>query len=155
MFFLERSFWLLMIMFSYPRSPREIRDLARVHPEIGLEHSRLRRSMFWWRSIPWFIMGAGFLSSATPSFRDYLRPQDMNPFVLAFIGSLVVTRVAAVYWVFHGGAEKLARHQLVSVFYLKGGSALSSDEIKTLLVGGVVMVVAAFLLLFTGPFSTN
>lgn len=148
MSFLETSFWLLMIMLSFPRSPREIRDLAREHPEFGLEHSYLRRSMFWWRSLPWFFMGAGILSGATPGLRDYLRPQDLNPFVLAFLGSLVVTRVVASYWVFHGGAEKLARHRLVAVFYLNGGNALSADQIKALLVGGACMVVIAFVFLF-------
>lgn len=148
MSFLEKSFWLLMILFSYPRTPREIRNLAREQPEFGMEHSDLRRSLFLWKSLPWAIMGAGILSGAVPDLLHYFRPQDANPFVLAFLGSLLLTWAVALYWVFHGGAEKLARHQLVSVSPIGGGRPFSADQIKTWLVGGVFFVFMALVYLF-------
>ena len=148
--FFERYFWVLVILFALfsSRGPREIRDRAREDPELGREHNRLWRNMFLWKSMPWAIMGVGILSGSVPDLLHYFRPQDMNPFVLAFLGSLLLTWTVALYWAFHGGAEKIARHQLVSVYYIGGGRPFSADQIKTWLVGGAFFIVMALVYMF-------
>jgi hypothetical protein len=58
--------------------------------------------------LPWAIMGAGQLLGYTPVVWYYFRPQDLNPFVLAFITLVFVEICIFAWWVlFAGGAEKV------------------------------------------------
>jgi hypothetical protein len=58
-------------------------------------------------------MGSGVLLGSTPSIWHYFRPQDGNPFVLAFIGSIFILSVISAGWVMFGdGVSKIVEFQL-------------------------------------------
>jgi len=57
--------------------------------------------------LPWAVMGAGQLLGYT-TLRHYFRPQDLNPFVLAFLAVVFAEICVFAWWVlFAGGAEKI------------------------------------------------
>ncbi len=80
-------------------------------PSLAEGYRSLINGMVKYGSIPFVIMGLGALSGGAPSIRDYFRPQDMNPYVLAFFGSVVLLWILCTWWLFaRGGAETMARH---------------------------------------------
>jgi hypothetical protein len=59
-------------------------------------------------NLPWVIMGLGQISGYTPMVWYYFRPQDGNPFVIAWLAVVLIMTCAYSWWVlFAGGAQKV------------------------------------------------
>jgi len=79
------------------------------------EHARGYAQLFWGYSVavnvPWVVMGVGSTVGEVPTVWHYFRPQDGNPWVLAFWGGLLLLWLLGTYWLFLArGAEMLAQH---------------------------------------------
>lgn len=80
-------------------------------PEEREWYADFKRRLVLVGSIPWLVMGAGSTLGGVPNMLYYFRPQDRNPWVLAWFGSMFAIWVAVSYWIFlRGGAESLAAH---------------------------------------------
>ncbi|MDR2220466.1 MAG: hypothetical protein LBE24_07810 [Methylobacillus sp.] len=103
-------FWLAvlaLLAFQYVQARRALSaqeaEDAQAH-EVGF----FQKLYIIWFGLPFVIMGAGKLTGYTPIVWHYFRPQDLNPFVLAFHIVLLVEICALTWWVFcAGGAEKI------------------------------------------------
>jgi hypothetical protein len=94
-------------------------------------------------TLPWIVMGLGQVTGGTATVWDYFRPQDMNPFVLAFVGSVVALSLAMVYWIFFmGGAQKAAELKLMQTYGISGQAPLSQRQVKLFAALGPVVVIA-------------
>ena len=58
--------------------------------------------------IPWVVMGWGHLAGNVPTLGHYFRPQDANPYVIAWLGSIFLLSILYALWVFLAdGARKM------------------------------------------------
>ena len=81
------------------------------NPGLKEGYQSLTRGLIIWGNIPWLVMGAGVVFGGVPTFFQYLRPQDLDPFVLAFWGSVTLIQILALQWIFfRDGAEMLTQH---------------------------------------------
>ncbi len=110
----SKWFWLVIIaatcliagIFRF-KSQRHIRD----NPELADGYAKIFRGIVIWGNIPWIVMGLGIIVGGVPSVRNYFRPRDGNPFVLAHFVSVFLIWTLGTYWLFfRGGAEMLVKH---------------------------------------------
>ena len=86
-------------------------------PSLREGYDVLFRGYFFWMIVPWVVMGVGCTFGSVPSVWHYFRPQDGNPYVLAWFASVFVVWVLGTVWLFfRGGAETLARYPGALVF---------------------------------------
>jgi hypothetical protein len=82
-------------------------------------------------ALPWALMGIGQLSGATPTIWYYFRPQDLNPFVLAWFACIFAVTIAYAVWVlFMDGASKVRQFGLMSAFGMPTNKPMSERLIK-------------------------
>ncbi len=82
-------------------------------------------------NVPWVVMGLGQLSGYTPTVWHYFRPQDGNPFVVAWLTVVLLTTCAYAWWVlFAGGAQKVRDLNLMAVVGQHGPKPPSLFSIK-------------------------
>ena len=119
------------------RSKKYIRE----NPELEEGYSALIRGFLVWGNIPWLVMGLGMTIGNIPSTYHYFRPQDGNPYVQAFFGSILLIWLMGTYWLFFkNGAETLIKYpgffrtKLESPWMIKAYWILC-------LVGGIIGVV--------------
>jgi hypothetical protein len=81
------------------------------HPELAAGYATLTRGFLAWGNLPWIVMAVGSTIGGVPRIWHYFRPQNGNPYVLAFFASTIVIWILGFYWVFlRGGAEMLVKH---------------------------------------------
>jgi hypothetical protein len=107
-------FWLVAIavnMLNICIYSSRLKKYINEDPSLADGYSRLLKGYALWSSLPWIVMGAGILTGNASSFFDYLRPREMNSFVLLFYCSILFIVLAGNVWIFLlGGAEFLGRH---------------------------------------------
>jgi len=131
---LNRLFWLLCLVcigFYYFAARREI---ARLTPRDEPRRATANRYIARFSlavAVPWLVMGWAQLVGAVPSIWYYFRPQERNPYVLAWLGSLFALAVAYAYWVFLcDGARKLRELHLLRAVGLGFADRLPDGVIK-------------------------
>lgn len=94
-------------------------------------------------NVPWLVMGWGVLFGGVPSVFSYFRPQDHNPYVTYWYGSLLLLAVVGALWVLLGnGARRIRELQQLGVFGARQkNSATSEWAIKLLAALGPVFVL--------------
>lgn len=87
-----------------------MRKLVAEHPEREPGYRILVRGLLL-LNIPFLVMGVGFLVGKVPTILHFFRPQDANPYVLAFYGSNFLLWLFLAHWVFcRGGADMIVKH---------------------------------------------
>jgi hypothetical protein len=108
--FVGQYFWLLALAaigYEHVAARRSLAAREDLDADAAAELNEYLRNFTLVTSIPWLIMGAGQIVGSTPSVWYYFRPQDRNPFVLAWHGSIFLESVLYAYWVLlAGGAKK-------------------------------------------------
>ncbi len=148
--FISDYFWLIALGFSAFNYVKAKRDLSAQPPTVSgtNENAEVYLSRFAIASAsPWLVMAAGQISGATPSVWYYFRPQDGNPFVLAWLGVIFILSTAFAWWVlFAGGARTVREFNLMAVVG-QPNSGKSERAIKLTAAVGVlifpVWVIAA------------
>lgn len=142
----SRYFWLFALgttAVNYPimRSRLSRLDLDSQERDT---YELLLRNYFTWSNLPWIVMAAGSIVGHVPSVWHYFRPQDNNPWVLAWFASIFLLWFLCSYWLFlRGGAELLARRP--QVFNLAATSpALVKVYWLVCLGGGVLGMVLMY-----------
>jgi hypothetical protein len=94
-------------------------------------------------NVPWLVMAWGVLFGGVPSVFNYFRPQDHNPYVTYWYGSLFLLTVVGALWVLLGsGARRMRELQQMGVFGARQkNSATPEWAIKLLAVLGPVFVL--------------
>lgn len=85
------------------------RRVAGENPELADGCRTMAKGFMIWLNIPFAVTGFGCLTGHVPSVLHFFRPQDGNPYVLAFYAATVLLWVLVFHWLFlRGGAELLA-----------------------------------------------
>ena len=100
-------------------------------------------------AIPWVLMGSGHLSGATPTIWYYFRPQDGNPFVLAWLATCFLLSAAYAWWVMAAnGATKVRDFNLGALVGLRS-SVKSERGIKFFALSGPVFFLITVVLVIS------
>ncbi len=147
-----KYFWVIAIIgtcanafFYRHRSQEYIKD----NPELAEGYSSLFKGYLIWMNIPWVVMGIGSTIGGVPSILHYFNPQDGNPYVLAWFGSIFLLWTLGFYWIFFkGGAETLVKYPGAVQFHspmTKNKNLTNPTHIKLFwcvcLLGGIFGVV--------------
>lgn len=111
---MTRYFWAVAIVVTgihaariKARSTQHIRQ----NPELAHGYATLIRGYLISMNIPWVVMGIGCMIGGVPTVMHYFRPQDGDPYVLAWFASMLLLSIAGTYWLLLGdGAEMLVKH---------------------------------------------
>jgi hypothetical protein len=99
------------------------------NPDSGVEGlseaDRLRRrrllGWFWALSaVPWLVVGYGQLFGGVRNIWAYFRPRDLDPYVWAFYGSILVVYLVAAHWLLFRGGARIAAELRLMQFYGPG-----------------------------------
>jgi hypothetical protein len=127
-------FWLIALViggFNYLATTRKIESSSTDDPRTTPEARSLRLWFAIVSEVPWVVMGWGELAGGVPNVWSYFRPQDGNPYVLAWYGVVFCITLGFVYWVFVcGGAEKSVELQLFSLKSTRGNITLTPGRVK-------------------------
>src|SRR5437899_12760233 len=96
-----RYFWLICLAISayqYYAARRRVDAEEHLSEFVRIQRTGYLQLLIGASTLPWIVMGLGQLTGSTSTVWDYFRPQDMNPFVLAFVGSVFALSVAMLYW---------------------------------------------------------
>jgi hypothetical protein len=86
-------------------------------------------------------MGVGQLTGSTPTVWHYFRPQDGNPFVLAFFAAAFAYSCVFAGWVFlAGGAQKTVEFNLMAAFGRHGGKPPSEIKVQVFAALGLLVL---------------
>lgn len=112
--FLSRYFWLIAILASfinYISFKNKSKRYIDKNPELEEGYKKILKHYFLWQNIPWVIMGIGMIFGKIPYIWSFFRPQDGNPFVLAWYISGILLWMLGSYWIFfNNGAETLVKY---------------------------------------------
>lgn len=104
-------FWMLCLAiggFQYFAGLRSLSSKDPADPRRSAEAVALRRWFAVLSELPWVVMGVGIVVGAVPNIWYYFRPQDRDPFVLAWFVTVFMLAFYLAYWVFfRAGAQKL------------------------------------------------
>ena len=138
-------FWALCILFclfNYRRASGEARVRFAGDPMRAAAAERLLRLFATFNTLPWLVMGAGMLLGGVPGVWTYFRPQDGNPFVLAWLAAIFLTSLAFAVFVFaFDGAAKMVECGVTSMFGGSGQAPRSSRTIKLMAAFGPFFIV--------------
>ncbi len=151
--FISRHFWLIAIVVSI------INYLAMnawMDDEDRAVDSPLRRRYQAWMwglsCVPWLVVGAGTLAGEVPSVWALFRPQDGNPFVLAFYAAGVLCYLFIAWWVFfQDGARIAAELRLFKFQTPRRRGAMNEFWIKAFTVAGLPFIAFVFWMLSRAP----
>ena len=111
---ITKHFWLLCIVVMCVNAlvfKIRSRKFIRENPDLEQGYSTLIRGFLVWGNIPWLVMGIGTSIGNIDSIYYYFRPQDGNPYVQAFFGSVFLIWLLGTFWLFfRDGAEMLIKH---------------------------------------------
>lgn len=143
--FLARYFWIAGIVTAFINITI-FRFRAKKHfeqePQLKDEYTKLLNRYLFWLSLPWVVMGIGIVFGGVPTLFHYFRPQDGNPFVLAWFATIFLIWVLGTYWLFFkNGAETLQTYHILTKSSLMARSPLLMKIYWLLcLVGGIIGV---------------
>ena len=136
-----KYFWVLAIacnVVNFFIFKARFKQYVQQRPELVDGYKKYFLGFLFWSSLPWIVMGVGIVIGGVPNVFSYFHPQDSNPFIRAWFGSLILMWLLGFYWLFaRRGAEFLMshpglfNHSLDSVTKIKGFYCLT-------LVGGAV-----------------
>src|SRR5262249_10162598 len=102
--YLSRGWWAMWILFILVGCVTGLilghfarRELRR-RPELFPGYRPMMLFHFFWLNVPWLVMGFGNVLGRVSIF-DYARPQDGNPWVLAFWGTLLLLHLLLGWWI--------------------------------------------------------
>lgn len=130
----DHWFWLLCLAPMLYLACRGESDYA----PAGVDY--LRRAVYQRRAtliatLPFFVMGAGEILGGVPAASSYLRPQDGNPWVLAWYATLLALTLLYIGWVFlAGGARTVSDYMLIGPIGRPGRPRITEREVKALAV---------------------
>jgi hypothetical protein len=137
---IEQYVWVILVvgmLIGIPIHWRGVRPHIEAHPELLAGYRRLIYWRTFWLSLPWLVMGLGFIVGGVPSLAHFLRPMIGGPFVWAFWGVWFTEFLLLGYWsIWCGGAEALIAHPGVM-----GDGTDSVQRMKWFLGGLVVFCV--------------
>ena len=86
-------------------------EYVQQRPELAEGYKRYFLGFLLWASLPWIAMGVGIVFGGVPNVFSYFHPQDPNPFIRAWFGSIILMWLLGFYWLFaRHGAEFLVEH---------------------------------------------
>ncbi len=137
-----RYFWLVCIVITFFNYRQALGSTpaggARIDPLRGVY---LRRVALF-SVLPWIVMGAGVLFGGVKDVWAYFRPQDGDPWVLAWFATLLVLAIANAAWVFFAdGARKVRQYGLFAMGRRPGGQPMPEPLIKALAALGPVWIL--------------
>jgi hypothetical protein len=142
-----RYFWLLCLgitAFNYVAGVRAIATKESTDPRASADAIVLRRCFALATALPWIVMGWGILIGGVPNIWYYFRPQDRNPYVLTWFGTVFLLSFCFALWVFLlDGAQKVVTLQPIEVKWYRTtlqGTATGTFALTT----GRVKLFAAF-----------
>jgi len=92
-------------------------------------------------AIPWLIMGWGQVVGNVPTVWYYFRPQDENPYVIAWLGSIFLLSLLYAVWIFFAdGARKIHEYELFATVGMRNIKSMPRFLIKLLAAFGPVFV---------------
>lgn len=142
--YIGRYFWaicLVIAVIHYLKAERNAKANSVGTPEHNELGKHYRRIVAIFSVTPWLIMGLGQLAGSTPNVWYYFRPQDGNPFVVAWVGFIIAQSVVFAIWVFAAeGARKVRDFDLMSVAGMRTQKPTSEIAIKLIAAGGPVFV---------------
>ena len=111
---MTKYFWVVAIIgtcanaFFYKMRSQEF---IKADPSLADGYSKLIKGFLIWLNIPWIVMGIGCTIGGVPSVFHFFNPQEGNPFVLAWFGSVFILWILGSYWIFlKGGAKTLVKY---------------------------------------------
>ena len=123
---ISNNFWLALIVVTcanaayFKKSSQVYID---ADPSLARGYSKLLKGYLIWMNIPWVVMGIGCTVGGVPSVWHYFNPQDGNPYVLAWFGTVFLIWILGTYWIFlKDGAEILVKHPGIIQFRSLMGS---------------------------------
>jgi hypothetical protein len=149
-----RYFWLVCLgiaIYNYMAGVRSLESKAPSDPTASVDARRLRRWFAIGAVLPWLVMGWGILMGGVPTIWYYFRPQDRNPFVLAWFATMYIEACYFAYWVFvQDGAQKIVALQPFEVRWRRtslrgmrmGTVALTVGRVKFFAALGPVWITA-------------
>ncbi|MCB5184562.1 hypothetical protein LG201_05030 [Methylobacillus gramineus] len=144
-----RYFWAICLVFSlfnYLTARRRLNSTITARTE----QAAIAKSYHQWfpiaGAIPWLVMGFGQIIGHTPSIWYYFRPQDFNPYVIAWLASVFLLSILFAVWVFAAdGARKTREFELLSAI---GIGMRSKKPIPEALIKLLAALGPVFLLLW-------
>ena len=140
-----RYFWAICLVFSlfnYVAARRRLNSTITA----GTEQAEIAKSYLQRFSIagvvPWLAMGFGQIIGDTPSIWYYFRPQDLNPYVIAWLASVFLLSILFAVWVFAAdGARKTREFELLSAIGMRSKKPIPEVLIKLLAALGPAFVL--------------
>jgi hypothetical protein len=123
--FIGRYFWAVCTAISayhYVMGMRSLGSKDATDPRASEAAIRLRRWIAMGTAFPWIVMGWGILVGGVPNIWYFLRPQDRNPYVLAWFATIFASTLYFAFWVFFlEGAQKVVVLQPLEVKWYRRG----------------------------------
>jgi len=146
--FIMKNFWVAFILVTFINAAVfKYRSISHVEadPSLAPGYSKLLRGFLFWANFPWVVMGIGIVYGGIPTVFHFFRPQDGNPFVLAFFCSIFLIWVLGTVWLFfRNGAETLINHP----GFLRGNPK-NPAMIKAVWVIGLAGGILAVIMMYT------
>ncbi|MBN1907548.1 MAG: hypothetical protein JW927_20880 [Deltaproteobacteria bacterium] len=144
---LSKHFWILFIVVTFANAIiMKIRTRKHIErdPSLKVGYDIIFKGFLIWGNIPWVVMGAGILTGRVPTIWHYFKPQDGNPYIIAFFISIFIVWLLGTYWLFvKNGADLLVSHP--GIFR---SDFSSSTKVKLFwvlsLIGGIAAVIMIF-----------
>ena len=106
-----RYFWAIGLAISayhYVLGMRALASRDQSDPRASPAAISLRRGFAVAGALPWVVMGWAIVIGGVPNIWYFFRPQDRNPYVLAWFATLFILAFGLAFWVFLlEGAEKV------------------------------------------------
>jgi hypothetical protein len=144
---LSKHFWIMFIVVTFANAIiMKIRAKKHIErdPSLKVGYDTIFKGFLIWGNIPWVVIGTGILTGSVPTIWHYFKPQDGNPYVIAFFISIFTVWLLGSYWLFvKNGAEMLVRHP--GIFRSDFSSPTKVKLFWVLsLVGGIAGVIMMF-----------
>jgi hypothetical protein len=140
-----RYFWVLALavsVYNFVAASRSEAAYAGLDTAQVARARRLRRRFAVMSIVPWLIMGYGQLIGGVPTVFHYFRPQDRNPYVLAFVASIFVASVVVAIWaVFFGGARTAVTLRLAVFPGASATNGLGEGRIRLIAAAAPLFVI--------------
>ena len=141
-----RYFWLICLAtsaYQYYAASHRVTAEDPLSESLRAERTRYLQRLIGASALPWLVMGLGQLTGSTTSVWDYFRPQDLNVFVVAFVGCVFVLSLILSYWVFFmDGARKATELKLGWTHGFSGTAPMTERQVKLFAGLGPLFVIA-------------
>jgi hypothetical protein len=143
---LGHYFWLLCLgisAYQYFVGMRSWASRGPSDPRASPAAISLRRWFAVAGALPWVVMGWAIVVGGVPNIWYFFRPQDRNPYVLAWFATLFILALGFAFWVFFlEGAEKMVVLQPVEFKWYRSGFRGTTSGTVELTVGRVRLFAA-------------